>query len=158
MFVCKKETGDSGRYRPTFTDTSESFFTAYDLPDIPFKTAAAAARITRKIRFQTVKTFRKAPFFSGYARVYDWKEIKLARDAMRVPRPPRFTAVSRAGKLSVNPDSRIAAGTLLITWLVSMPAQSSLPSTREKSTWLIPGIRFTFPINIKKQRNVSSRK
>ena len=86
------------------------------------------------------------------------KDIRLARDAMSVPRPPRFTPVRSAGAFSVNPARRIAAGTLLITWLARMPAQSSLPSTREDRRPLISGIRFTLPMKIKKHTKVSRRK
>ena len=43
------------------------------------------------------------------------KLIRLAMDAINVPRPPRFVPIISARKLSVNPESRMAAGTLLVT-------------------------------------------
>ena len=37
-------------------------------------------------------------------------------EAIRVPSPPRLVPISRALPFSVSPDSRIAAGTLLMIW------------------------------------------
>ena len=55
-----------------------------------------------------VNSFRNAPFLSGYSREKNLNEIRLAREAMSVPRPPRFTPVSSEEKSLLNPDSRIA--------------------------------------------------
>ena len=41
-------------------------------------------------------------------------EIRLAMDAISVPRPPRFVPIISALILSEKPDSSSAAGTLLI--------------------------------------------
>lgn len=75
-----------------------------------------------------------------------------------MPRPPRFTPVTRAEKSLLNPDKRIAAGTLLMIWLVRIPVRSSLPCTAEMRNSLTYGIRFIFPINTKKHKNVKSKK
>ena len=42
------------------------------------------------------------------------KLIRLAMDAIRVPRPPILVPTIKARQLSVKPDKRSAAGTLLI--------------------------------------------
>ena len=91
---------------------------------------AAAVSTARNATFHSVKTQKKVPFRPGYSPAKNLKEIRLARDAISVPRPPRFTPVRRGAKSAVNPASRMAAGTLLMIWLAAMPASSSWPRTR----------------------------
>ena len=78
-------------------------------------------------------------------------------EAMRVPRPPRFTPVSSAAKSSVKPDSRSAAGTLLMTWLTATPAISSLPETTACKSSETAGSLPMFPVKMKNPTNVRSR-
>lgn len=49
----------------------------------------------RKRRFHIVKILKKRPIWPGYSRAQNLKEIRLASEAMGVPKPPRFTAVSK---------------------------------------------------------------
>ena len=42
------------------------------------------------------------------------KDIKLAMDAINVPRPPKFVPIINFSYCSVKPESNKAAGTLLI--------------------------------------------
>ena len=56
-------------------------------------------------------------------------EIRLAIEAISVPKPPRFTPIRSAFALSVKAESNIAAGTLESIWLESTPTATSLPFT-----------------------------
>ena len=64
----------------------------------------------RKIIFIIVKVsmYFSVLFFSLATNL---KEIRLAIDAISVPRPPRLTPINKFFAFSVNFDSRIAAGT-----------------------------------------------
>ena len=55
--------------------------------------------------------------------LYNLNEITLARLAIKVPKPPTFTPRRSSFGLAVNPLNKMAAGTLLITWLEKIPAR-----------------------------------
>mgnify|MGYP007075922823 CR=1 FL=1 len=61
-------------------------------------------------------------------------------DAIRVPRPPRLVPIRRETPFSVNPDNRMAAGTLLITWLARTETITSCPVIILESRELTAGI------------------
>ena len=84
--------------------------------------------------------------------------MRLASEAISVPRPPKLTPVKSAGISREKSASRMAAGTLLMTWLVRMPAHSSRPLTSAVKSASTAGMRFKFPIKMKKHRKVSSKK
>ena len=52
----------------------------------------------------------------------------------------------------MKPDSRRAAGTLLMTWLTATEQRSSLPVISCWNRLLIQGICFMFPMKMKKAR------
>lgn len=78
-------------------------------------------------------------------------------EAISVPRPPRLVPITSSRTLSVNPESKRALGTLLITWLVITAVNTSFPFTTSVSIWQNQGIRFIFPMKIKNPMNVNSR-
>ena len=63
---------------------------------------------------------------------YIWKEIRLAREAMRVPKPPISAPRSILAPFSVKPDSITVAGTLLITCESRAVTMSSRPVSMEE--------------------------
>ena len=54
------------------------------------------------------------PVSSGFSLENNLYDITLAKDAINVPKPPIFTANNKSDPYSVNPDNKMAAGTLLI--------------------------------------------
>ena len=78
-------------------------------------------------------------------------------EAMRVPRPPRFTPMSRGRASSVKPERSRAAGTLLITWLARTETSSTWPDRAEVRKFWKAGTLPRLPMNTKKARKVSSR-
>ena len=67
------------------------------------------------------------PFCNGNSLAISRYEIRLAIEAISVPRPPRFVPMIRERIFSVNPESRIAAGTLLVTCEASTETHTSWP-------------------------------
>ena len=73
------------------------------------------------------------------------KLAELARLAIGVPRPPMLTPSRTAWDCRVKPESRSAAGTLLITWLVSREVRYSRPSISLRMAEETESIRARFP-------------
>ena len=84
-------------------------------------------------------------------------EMRLAIEAMSVPSPPMLHPTTSAGHSAEKPESRSAAGTLLITWLASTDTITSLPSITEdrkaRKACMLP----ILPIKMKSATNVPSR-
>ena len=78
-------------------------------------------------------------------------------DAIRVPRPPRLVPIRRETPFSVNPDNRMAVGTLLITWLVRTETITSCPVIILESRELTAGMCFRFPMKMKNPIKVRMR-
>ena len=78
-------------------------------------------------------------------------------DAIRVPRPPRLVPIRRETPFSVNPDNRMAAGTLLITWLARTETITSCPVIILESRELTAGMCFRFPMKMKNPIKVRMR-
>ena len=78
-------------------------------------------------------------------------------EAINVPRPPRFVPTISAVHLSVNPDKRRAAGTLLIIWLLKIATSISFPSRMEERKLRKTSRRPIFPMKMKKKINVAKR-
>ena len=70
---------------------------------------------TRKIILATVKNRRYFPLDTFFFCAMNLYEIRLAIDAINVPKPPILVPTINAGKLSVKFDKSSAAGTLLTT-------------------------------------------
>ena len=83
--------------------------------------------------------------------------MRLASDATGVPSPPTLTPASRPRQSPVKPESRIAAGTLLMHWLAAAAHSSVLRASSDSSSARTAGMRPRFPEKMKKQQNVSSR-
>ena len=101
-----------------------------------------------------VKTRRYLPD-ETFSFAMSLNEIRLAIDAIRVPRPPRFTPMSRLFILSVNPERSMAAGTFEKIWLAAIPTATSLPLTVFPRKSLTEGMFLRLPINIKRKTKVS---
>ena len=71
----------------------------------------------KKTIFHTVNNRMYLPLYSPFSLAIFLYEIRLAIDAINVPKPPRFVPTISPAILSVNPDKSNAAGTLLMTWL-----------------------------------------
>ncbi len=71
----------------------------------------------RNRAFKPEKTSRKRrrSHEADAVRLYSRQVIRLARDATSVPQPPTLTPRSSSAQRVVKPDSKMAAGTLLIT-------------------------------------------
>ena len=93
------------------------------LPNIIYTPISAASIIM----FAAVKYSMYCARTDLLSRLTSLNVIRLAMEAMSVPSPPRFTPMISGLKLSVNPESRSAAGTLLISWLDRMPTIHSFP-------------------------------
>ena len=85
------------------------------------------------------------------------REIRLAREAIGVPRPPRSTPSSSPRQSSVNPAHSTDAGTLLINWLATAEVKRALLDISPSNSVLSAGISPRFPENIKKNTKVISR-
>lgn len=64
---------------------------------------------------------------------------------------------SSARTLSVNPESMITAGTLLMTWLASADTMTSRPRIMSPTSVTTGSTCLRFPTNTKKHTNVASR-
>jgi hypothetical protein len=106
----------------------------------------AAVKNPRNLRPRGCSVFR-----------YIRKEIKLAKDAMIVPSPPRLLPMIKLPVSDVKLDKSTAAGTLLMTWLKRMAATASLDITTSEMNWLTTLILPKLPEKIKKQIKVSNR-
>ena len=82
--------------------------------------------------------------------------MRLAIEAISVPKPPIFTPTSSAGQSVVNPEMRIAAGTFEIAWLATAPTNKARPSTSAATASRTASMRAALPTNIKNATNVSS--
>ena len=85
------------------------------------------------------------------------KEIRLAREAMSVPRPPISTPSRSCSAFPVNPESMTAQGTLLITCESSTPTSISRPETTPLISSRTAGTAERFPTKTKKHMKVRSR-
>ena len=110
----------------------------------------------RNITLYTVNVTKYFPFPSGTSLTYCLYDIRLAIEAISVPRPPILTPSARFFILCVNPDSRSAAGTLLIHWLVMIPTPISLPSAIPDKNNATGSILPILPVNMKKPTNVNN--
>ena len=84
-------------------------------------------------------------------------EIRLAIDAINVPSPPKFVPVKSKSNLSVKPESKIAAGTLLIIWLDNTETRTSLPLIVFDNASLIESMLPMLPTKMKNPTKVSNR-
>ena len=73
------------------------------------------------------------------------------REAMGVPRPPRFVPVSRTRQFCEKPERRTAAGTLLTTWLANTQVGSACLSIRAERSAFTPPIFPMLPAKIKEK-------
>ena len=87
-------------------------------------------RNKRKIKLNTVNIFKYCDFLSGINSAANLYDIRLAIDAIRVPRPPILTPIRSSNHLSVNPESSKADGTLLIIWLEITAVNTSFPDIK----------------------------
>ena len=78
-------------------------------------------------------------------------------EAISVPRPPRLVPMISSRYCLVKPDSKRAAGTLLITWLAPMETSTSLPVSIPPSIAPKAGSLPTLPMNTKNPQKVRSR-
>ena len=72
-----------------------------------------ARRMISINKFMKVKNLIYPPFSFGRVFTKNLYDIRLAIDAIRVPKPPIFTPINKPFQLSVNPDKSSAEGTLL---------------------------------------------
>ena len=93
----------------------------------------------------------------GLCLVYSRKVIKLASEEMSVPQPPIFTPSKSAGYSSVNCESRIADGTLLITWQDALETSKAFFSIKYPKASCTAGIRAIFPEKMKNATKVNSK-
>ena len=84
-------------------------------------------------------------------------EMRLAIDAIRVPRPPRFTPIRSAEAFFVKPERSIAAGTFEKIWLERTPEITSLLETALSRKARTGATRPRFPMNMKRKTNVRRR-
>ena len=97
------------------------------------------------------------PTFCGSCLEYSPKVIKLASEEMSVPTPPIFTPMSKGAKSVVNYESKIADGTLLITWQERVETSNGLFSISEPNKVCTALILAIFPAKIKKATKVKSK-
>ena len=83
--------------------------------------------------------------------------MRLAREAMRVPRPPTFVPTSRPFQSSVKVERSTAAGTLLMTWLARAEVTTVFQSIRPVRKVRTAPIRPRLPEKTKKHTKVHSR-
>ena len=96
---------------------------------------------------------------SDWKFLYNLKEITLAKDAIKVPRPDTFTPANKAFPFSVNFERSKAAGTLLMIWLETRAERyvaKGVSSNFEKSKEIF-SIEEIEPVNKKKPKNVKSK-
>ena len=110
-------------------------------------------KIARAMTFKMVKVIRYFPVFPPSLE-YCFIVITLAMEAIMVPRPPMSVPRRSALPLSVNPDRRIAAGTLLTNCEAMMPVSISWSVTIFFKNVLTAGSLPIFPINMKKNIKV----
>lgn len=129
---------------------------SYDPKKITVYNIETAIKSKSPTTFAKVNMIRKrvacAP---GHAR-YSFHVMRLARDAIGVPRPPMLTPTSNGFQVSVKVDSSTAAGTLLMIWLVPM-AVSNVFFVRiicKKSCTV--SMRPKLPETMKKQTKVAN--
>lgn len=123
-------------------------------PDFPARYIAEIPIITaRNTRFDIVKIARYFPQLLPVPATY-LKLMRLAMEAISVPRPPMLVPTINPCILSVNPDRRIAAGTLLIIWLAAADTIISRPVTIFCIHSLKAPMRPILPINIKSAAKV----
>ena len=82
----------------------------------------------RKTIFAMVNTIKYLPRSVVFSLAIYLKLIKLAMEAINVPSPPIFVPIMSAEQFFVNPDKRMAVGTLLIIWLERVAVKVSCPS------------------------------
>ena len=83
--------------------------------------------------------------------------MRLAIEAMGVPKPPMPTPTRRLCQSVVNPDSITAAGTLLMNWLAKTGVRRGWLSMRPPRTVETSSILTTFPVKMNRNTKVSSR-
>ena len=93
----------------------------------------------------------------GYSRITILYEIRLAMDAISVPRPPKLQPMIRLCHCDVNPERSRAAGTLLMIWLVITETIYTRPFKTEKRKFLTGSILAKFPTKMKNAKKVPSR-
>lgn len=110
---------------------------------------------TRNPMLNKVKYNRYLPFLVLVFAI-NLNEIKLAIEAIRVPRPPILTPINKSLALFENPDKSIAVGTLENAWLATTPTSTSLLTIILLKKALIVSILPRLPINTNKNTNVKS--
>ena len=116
-----------------------------------------AIRITKNSILSVANLSIYLSVFPGWSLVYALNVIRLARDAMSVPTPPILTPSSSSCQLSVNRDSRMAEGTLLMHWQERVDTTSTDLSSRAAMNCSTAGIRAMLPEKMKKHTKVNSR-
>ena len=96
------------------------------------------------------------PALCGFLEVYSRKVIKLASDDMSVPTPPIFTPTRSGAKSLVNCESKIADGTLLITWQERVATSSGLFCMSDANNRSTAEILAILPAKIKNATKVKS--
>lgn len=93
---------------------------------------------------------------AGFSLAIYLKLIRLAIDAIIVPRPPIFIPIISLEILSVNCNKSIAAGTLLIIWLATTEVIISCSEIMLCKKLLNAETRSIFPMKINKAANVAN--
>ena len=83
--------------------------------------------------------------------------MTLAKEAMRVPHPPMFTPNRSPIYSSLNADKKIAAGTLLINWLVKAETNKAFLFITAYKNSFTCGISAKLPAKIKNAIKVSNK-
>ena len=78
-------------------------------------------------------------------------------EAISVPRPPRFVPTMSEVHSFVKPESKSAAGTLLMTWLLKTATSVTRPSKMLERKSRNAGKRPIFPMKTKKKIKVNNK-
>ena len=108
-----------------------------------------------KLNAENSKIYFFAP--SRSCEVYSRKVIRLASEEMSVPTPPTLTPRSRGCHSVVNCESKIADGTLLITWQERVETTSAFFSIKYPNAFWITEILDIFPEKMKNATKVKSK-
>ena len=119
--------------------------------------AATASSITSPTTFTAVNTAMNFAALAFSLRRYIFSVIRLASEEINVPTPPIFTPTSNAFQLEVNCESKIADGTLLITWQDKAEKSNTFLFNNAENIRDTAGILAIFPAKIKKATNVKSK-
>ena len=110
----------------------------------------------RKTKFRAVKSTRYFLVNPLLCLPNSRKVMRLASEAISVPVPPMLTPTRSSGQFSVKRESRIAEGTLLITWQERVETRSVFFSISRDTKRFTASMRDILPEKMKKQKNVKS--